>query len=269
VRLVGALDPKMLRGTRQRAIGALFDSATELSIEEIEARIPGAKTAIKALAGRGVIEIVESLNGKPPESGSLEPTEEQRVAIHAIGPAIAAPRFETFLLWGVTASGKTEVYLQLAAEAIGVGRQVLVMVPEIALADQVVKSFRGRFGAMVAVVHSAQNVAERWASWRAALSGHARIMIGPRSAIFAPMRDIGLIVVDEEHDTAYKQEEGIRYNARDLAVALGRFSRCPVVLGSATPSAESAHFKLHSRIARSGLLGLPSLRAVRESFRSA
>ena len=99
------------------------------------------------------------------------------------------------------------------------------------------RSFRARFGPLVAVAHSAQNVAERWASWMAALGGQARMMIGPRSAIFAPLSDLGLIVVDEEHDPAYKQEEGIHYNARDLAVALaGRLAQCPVVLGSATPS---------------------------------
>ena len=142
-------------------------------------------------------------------------------------------------MWGVTASGKTEVYLKLAAAALEAGRQVLLLVPEIALADQIVRSFRARFGPLVAVAHSAQNVAERWASWMAALGGQARIMIGPRSAIFAPLSGLGLIVVDEEHDPAYKQEEGIRYNARDLAVVLGRLAPCPVVLGSATPSSES------------------------------
>ena len=170
---------------------------------------------------------------------NLEPNQEQAIALKAAGPAVTERRFQTFLLWGITASGKTEVYLQLAARCVEAGRAALVMVPEIALADQIVRSFRSRFGAQVAVVHSAQNVAERWASWRAALSGQARIMIGPRSAIFAPLHDLGLIVVDEEHDPAYKQEEGIRYNARDLAVALGRLSPCPVMLGSATPSAES------------------------------
>jgi primosomal protein N' (replication factor Y) (superfamily II helicase) len=143
------------------------------------------------------------------------------------------------LLWGVTASGKSEVYIRLASEALSAERQVLVLVPEIALADQLVGSFRHRFGPLVAIAHSAQNIGERWASWMAALNGDARIMIGPRSAIFAPISDLGLIVVDEEHDTAYKQEEGIRYNARDLAVVLARLASCPVVLGSATPSAES------------------------------
>jgi primosomal protein N' (replication factor Y) (superfamily II helicase) len=172
-------------------------------------------------------------------SHRLELSSEQAAAVAAVTLAIRQRQFEPFLLWGVTASGKSEVYMRLAAEALAAQRQVLVMVPEIALADQLVSSFRGRFGSLVAVAHSAQNVSERWASWVAALNGDARIMIGPRSAIFAPIRDLGLIVVDEEHDGAYKQEEGIRYNARDLAVALARLANCPVLLGSATPSVES------------------------------
>ncbi len=171
--------------------------------------------------------------------GDFELMPEQAAAIETILPAVTDAREGTFLLWGVTASGKTEVYLKLAAAALEAGRQVLLLVPEIALADQIVRSFRARFGPLVAIAHSAQNVAERWASWMAALAGQARIMIGPRSAIFAPLNGLGLIVVDEEHDPAYKQEEGIRYNARDLAVMLGRLAQCPVVLGSATPSSES------------------------------
>jgi primosomal protein N' (replication factor Y) len=173
------------------------------------------------------------------ETSGLELTAEQAAAVSAVTSPIRQRQFEPFLLWGVTASGKSEVYIRLASEALTANRQVLVLVPEIALADQLVGSFRNRFGPLVAVAHSAQNVAERWASWMAALNGDARIMIGPRSAIFAPISDLGLIVVDEEHDSAYKQEEGIRYSARDLAVVLARLASCPVVLGSATPSAES------------------------------
>ncbi len=182
-------------------------------------------------------------------------TNEQRAAIEAVAHAIEEKRYESFLLHGVTGSGKTEVYLQLAARTLAAGRNVIVMVPEIALADEVVRSFRARFGALVGIAHSAQNVTERWASWTAALSGEARIMIGPRSLIFAPLHDAGLIVVDEEHDPAYKNEEGIRYHARDLAVVLARFTRCPVVLGSATPSAESF---ANTRRQRYHLLRLPT-----------
>ncbi len=245
-RLTQGANVASLRGIKQREIIRILEStrilagAPGIGVAELEAQVAGARATLKALAKRGVVEIVEGARAAAEAiAPALEPNEEQTLALRAIGPAVTERRAETFLLWGITASGKTEVYLQLAARCLETGRRVLVMVPEIALTDQVVRSFRARFGAQVAVAHSAQNVAERWASWRAALSGQARIMIGPRSAIFAPFSDLGLIVVDEEHDPAYKQEEGIRYHARDLAVALGRFSGCPVVLGSATPSAES------------------------------
>ena len=173
------------------------------------------------------------------ETNPLKLSAEQQSAFDTIARAVEEKRFETFLLWGVTASGKTEVYMQLAAKCLAQGLQALVMVPEIALTDYLVQSFRARFGSMVAVAHSAQNISERWAAWSASLSRQARILLGPRSALFAPVHDLGLIVVDEEHDPSYKQEEAIRYHARDLAVVLGRHSSCPVVLGSATPSAES------------------------------
>jgi primosomal protein N' (replication factor Y) len=237
-----------VRGARQRAVlDALRDAgAGGAALDVLELQITGAKAALKPLIARGLVEL-RSLapeaaipdSAPAPSLHAFDLTEEQTVACQAIYPAIRSRRYETFLLWGVTASGKTEVYLRLAAEALAAGRQALVLVPEIALADEIVRSFRARFGSLVGIAHSGQTVAERWASWMSALRGDARIMIGPRSAIFAPLGDRGVIVVDEEHDAAYKNEEGIRYHARDLAVALGSFARCPVVLGSATPSAES------------------------------
>jgi primosomal protein N' (replication factor Y) (superfamily II helicase) len=205
----------------------------------LKIELAGAAPILRSLARRGLLEIVKAESASPGVLPGLDLTDEQKIAVEAVAPAIQQRRFEAFLLWGVTASGKTEVYLNLAARALSAGRNVLVMVPEIALADELVRAFRARFGAMVGVAHSAQNVAERWASWMAALGGEARIMIGPRSAIFAPLPDAGLIVVDEEHDASYKNEEGIRYHGRDLAVALGGYSKCPVVVGSATPSTES------------------------------
>ncbi|MGH7931827.1 MAG: replication restart helicase PriA, partial [Candidatus Binataceae bacterium] len=257
------------RGAKQREIArVLGEHGNAASLNELEAVIPNARVTVRTMADRGLVELAaphagtlrsasndgadrrleydgssSDANGNAGDGGTLEQgpelTWEQAAAVDAMRPAMREKKFETFLLWGITASGKTEVYLRLAADALGAGRQVLVLVPEIALADQVVRAFRRRFGALVGIAHSAQNVAERWNSWMAALNGRARIMIGPRSVVFAPLHDPGLIVVDEEHDSAYKAEEGIRYNARDLAVALGQFSQCPVVLGSATPSAES------------------------------
>ncbi len=248
-----------MRGPRQRAIVEHLRLNGATRLDALEAAVAGARGVVRTMAQRGVIDIVADSatistaakgdaateakgEARAPASALASPFElsvEQAAAVAAAAPAVRERRFETFLLWGVTGSGKTEVYLRLAAEALAANRRVLVLVPEIALADQVVRAFRARFGPLVGIAHSAQNVAERWASWMAALSGDSRIMIGPRSVVFAPLPDPGLIVVDEEHDSAYKSEEGIRYNARDLAVALGRFANCPVVLGSATPSAES------------------------------
>jgi primosomal protein N' (replication factor Y) (superfamily II helicase) len=242
VRLIARGSAPSLRGQRQRDVLAQLEGApsSQLTLEELERAAPGAKTTLRMLAQRGFVELTEAAGAPDTLLGApLELSAEQQPAFAAIARAVAEKRFETFLLWGVTASGKTELYLQLAARCLAEGRQALVMVPEIALTDYLVKSFRDRFGAMAAVAHSAQNISERWAAWNAALGGQARILLGPRSALFAPLHNLGLIVVDEEHDPAYKQEEAIRYHARDLAVVLGRHSSCPVVLGSATPSAES------------------------------
>jgi primosomal protein N' (replication factor Y) len=255
VRLAQLDELPKLRGRRQRELLLRIaqSAGAGIPLDRLQRELTGAKTAIRSLIAHGLVEFatpefgaelsVSAAQGAAAaqldRAAPFELSWEQAAAVDSALPALREPRFETFLLWGVTASGKTEVYLRLAGETLATGRQVLVLVPEIALADQVVRAFRQRFGSLVAVAHSAQTVAERWASWMAALSGEARIMIGPRSAVFAPIHDTGLVVVDEEHDPAYKQEEGIRYNSRDLAVALGRASRCPVVLGSATPSAES------------------------------
>ena len=233
----------VVRGVRQRALLEAIGKSGEVGkrVEELKLEIDGAGAILKSLTRRGLIEI----EAAPPDVTHLasapgfDLTDEQQIAQEAIVPAIEQHRYEAFLLWGVTASGKTEIYLNLAARALACGRNILIMVPEIALADEIVRSFRARFGSLVGIAHSAQNVSERWASWMATLGGQARIMIGPRSVTFAPIHDLGLIVVDEEHDASYKNEEGIRYHARDLAVALAGFSKCPIVLGSATPSSES------------------------------
>src|SRR5271156_6089497 len=241
-RVVAGASVESVRGSKQREVlDALANAgAAGLRIEDLKKKIDGASAVLKSLAQRGLIAIdaapVTATGGAAAE---FDLTDEQQVALDAISPAIEHRRYEAFLLWGVTASGKTEIYLNLAARALAAGRNVLIMVPEIALADEIVRSFRARFGSLVGIAHSAQSVTERWASWMAAIGGQARVMIGPRSVIFAPMHDAGLIVVDEEHDASYKSEEGIYYHARDLAVALAGFSQCPVVLGSATPSSES------------------------------
>lgn len=176
-----------------------------------------------------------------PVSREIPPrlTPDQEVAFRRILEAIERGRFSPFLLHGVTGSGKTEVYLRAIGEVIKRGREAIVLVPEISLTPQLVKRFRGRFGRKVAVIHSALSEGERFDAWRMARRGDVKIVIGARSAIFAPFKDVGIIVVDEEHEPSYKQEEAPPYNARDLSLVLGKMTNAIVVLGSATPSVES------------------------------
>lgn len=171
----------------------------------------------------------------PDVAPSLPPllNAEQAAAVAAVkGPG-------TWLLHGVTGAGKTEVYLALASETIATGRQVLVLVPEIALTPQLVSRFAARFPGRVVAMHSALTGAERLRAWRRVEAGEVDVVVGPRSAVFAPLARLGLLVVDEENDDSYKQEDGVRYNARDLAIVRARTAGCPVLLGSATPSLES------------------------------
>jgi primosomal protein N' (replication factor Y) len=176
---------------------------------------------------------------------------EQRAAYQAIRAGFGS--FHAFLLAGVTGSGKTEVYLQLIRETLEAGKQALVLIPEINLGPQTLARFEQRFNARIALVHSAVNDRDRLDAWLAARDGEADIIIGTRSALFTPMKHPGLIIVDEEHDGSYKQQEGLRYHARDLALVRARQENIPIVLGSATPSLESLH---NAYTGRYGLLRL-------------
>jgi primosomal protein N' (replication factor Y) len=172
------------------------------------------------------------------------------------------------LLYGVTGSGKTEVYLQSVADCLNRGQQALVLLPEIALTPQTLARFEARFEAPVIALHSGMGDAERDRAWTAARRGHAAVILGTRSSVFVPLLKPGLIIVDEEHDAAYVQQDGFRYSARDVAIKRAQLEQCPVVLGSATPSLESWHnaelgrFQRHSLTQRAGMGTLPTLRQI-------
>ena len=204
---------------------------------------------IRELGARGCVTVAVRARRRDPLAGRrvlptkpLQLNAEQAAALALVvgarpAPGAAAPL--PILLFGVTGSGKTEVYLQAIASELAAGRGAIVMVPEISLTPQTVRRFAGRFGERVAVLHSALSDGERYDEWHRIRKGEARVVVGPRSAVWAPVKDLGLIVVDEEHDSSYKQEESPRYHARDVAVLRARLEGARVVLGSATPSLES------------------------------
>ncbi|MBC6971872.1 primosomal protein N' [Bacillus sp. Xin] len=166
-------------------------------------------------------------------------TDEQNQVITPILSSIENETYNPFLLYGVTGSGKTEVYLQSIAAVLKKGKEAIVLVPEIALTPQMVDRFKGRFGSQVAVLHSALSVGEKYDEWRKILRKEVKVVVGARSAIFAPFENLGIIIIDEEHESSYKQEDNPKYHARDVAVWRGQYHNCPIVLGSATPTLES------------------------------
>lgn len=169
----------------------------------------------------------------------LELTNDQSQAIQPILAAIEEKKHDVFLLYGVTGSGKTEVYLQSIQRVLEDGREGIVLVPEISLTPQMVNRFKGRFGDLVAVLHSGLSVGEKYDEWRKIQRKEVKVVVGARSAIFAPFENLGIIIIDEEHETSYKQEDNPRYHARDVAIERAKRYKCPVVLGSATPSLET------------------------------
>ncbi len=219
-------------------------------MKELQLQFPGCRDSLRRLAGRGLIVLEERTRLRTHEDDSPLPLEEpsltlvpdQKEALADIVAGIDGGEFTPFLLHGVTASGKTEVYLSAAAHALARGRQVLVLVPEIALTHPVGQAFRRRFGSRVALLHSGLSEAFRVDQWRRIMVGEVDIVVGARSAVFAPLPRLGLVVVDEEHDPSYKQEGGLLYQARDVALYRGKLAGAAVVLVSATPQVSSCYY---------------------------
>ncbi|MCL4105127.1 UNVERIFIED_CONTAM: hypothetical protein GTU68_018834 [Idotea baltica] len=230
-------------------------------------------SVIKGLVKQGAVNEEEAPRDLPfarldPTLAGKALTPEQGVGVDALQKAIAAESFSTTLLKGVTGSGKTEVYLEAVAATLAKGRQALVLLPEIALTAEFLDRVEARFGARPAEWHSGVTMTERRRTWQMVGQGAAQLVVGARSALFLPYQNLGLIVVDEEHDTSYKQEDGVLYNARDMAVLRASLCSAQVVLASATPSleswvnAETGKYRKLTLTARIGAATLPDMRAI-------
>ncbi|WP_271000340.1 primosomal protein N' [Listeria seeligeri] len=228
--------------TRVLAFFQIFEG-TEISAAELKKQAETSEATIKKLAEQGIISIQEKIISRDPykhhhfeKSEALTLLPDQQTACEKI---IEAKKQETFLIHGVTGSGKTEIYLQTIEAKLKEGKEAIVLVPEISLTPQMVERFKSRFGSEVAVLHSALSSGEKYDEWRKIERKEARVVVGARSAVFAPFENLGIIIIDEEHEASYKQEDNPRYHARDVAIWRAMKYQCPVVLGSATPSLES------------------------------
>jgi primosomal protein N' (replication factor Y) len=249
----GELPPQLAAVGRSAAGRAVLEylaaQGRPATLGELESEIGASSAVVRRLIGKGLLRRFtqvdrldlghHQLTSRP--AAAVVPREDQAAAIDALCASVASRRFEGFLLVGPTGAGKTEVYLRAAQRALDAGRSAILLVPEIALVPALAGEARRRFGGELAMLHSSLASQERHQEWERIRSGQARIVLGPRSAVFAPLRDVGLIVVDEEQDPAYKQETVPRYHGRDLALVRGRASGAAVVLVSATPSFESRH----------------------------
>ncbi|MBF2348589.1 primosomal protein N' [Listeria marthii] len=229
----------------QSRVLAFFQAfeGTEITAVDLKKQAETTDTTIKKLADLGLLTIQEKIISRDPyenhqfeKSESLQLLPNQQIACEKIN---AAKEQETFLIHGVTGSGKTEIYLQTIEAKLKEGKEAIVLVPEISLTPQMVERFKSRFGSEVAVLHSALSSGEKYDEWRKIERKEARVVVGARSAVFAPFENLGIIIIDEEHEASYKQEDNPRYHARDVAIWRATKYQCPVVLGSATPSLES------------------------------
>ena len=250
---------ELQRAPRQQSLLAKLAAIDAASAATLDGELPHWRDAARELVRRGFAEIVSEpvapapsfTVGRAREAGPPL-TPEQQAAVESLTDSLG--RFAPVVLHGVTGSGKTEVYLRLIERVLARGERALVLVPEIGLTPQLLRQFRGRFDASLTVLHSALTDQERLAAWREAHSGRAHLVLGTRSAVFAPLPQLGLIIVDEEHDASLKQQDGsFRYSARDLAVVRAQRAGVPIVLGSATPALDTLHNVASGRYARISL----------------
>jgi primosomal protein N' (replication factor Y) len=256
----GSQTPKRMTPARQRVLDISADGLAR-SVQVLAEAADVSSAAVRGLIEAGALVATElpefaRFEVPDPDFAPVTLNEKQSEAAATLVSHVRTKRFAASLLDGVTGSGKTEVYFEAVAEALRARKQALILLPEIALTVQFLERFAERFGCRPAEWHSDLSQKERTRSYRAVMSAEARVVVGARSALFLPFRELGLIIVDEEHEQAYKQEEGIIYNARDMAVVRARIETCPVVLASATPSLETyvnatsgryTHLRLGSR----------------------
>lgn len=258
-----------------RALSFLLDNGFA-SLEELSLFADVSRAVVQTLEKHGLVQRVEKqvernpfFNKKVERTSKLKLTEEQEMAYEKIEDALEKKAFSEFLLHGITGSGKTEIYLQLIAKVLEKGESAIMLVPEISLTPQMVNRFLERFGEeKLAVLHSKLSVGERYDGWQKIQRGEAKIIIGARSAIFAPVQNLGLIIIDEEHDASYKSEMSPRYHALDVAEKIAKEKEIPLVLGSATPSvseyyrAKEGDITLLTLSKRAGLAELPEIEVV-------
>ena len=256
-----ATTPSRQPSSKALEILAVIREAGCISAADLRKRFGACTPQLKRLTELGLSAVEEREVYRDPFKNSIVKRDvprllhtHQKAALDAISACLHLQQFTPFLLYGVTGSGKTEVYLQAITDALALGRNALVLVPEIALTPQLTGRFQARFGGGIAILHSGLSDGERYDEWRRIRRGLARIVIGARSAIFAPLDNIGIIIVDEEHEASFKQSDGLRYNARDMSLVRGRMERAAVVLGSATPLVTSIHAADQGRLT---LLELP------------
>ena len=220
----------------------------DLSYSELSKRFKSPSNTIRSLQAKGLISLLRrevcrdlSVRSELKPYPKPEPTSDQEASLVEILKGIRSKRFSPFLIYGVTGSGKTEIYLRAIEEVLSRGQEAIVLVPEISLTPQLLSRFKDRFGGNLALLHSGLGRGERYDQWRRIWKGEVKIAMGARSAIFAPFKNVGIIIVDEEHDPSYKQEEKLKYHARDVAVVRAKQAEATLLLGSATPSLESFH----------------------------